>query len=108
GVGLEARAAVELHGGIDSAVEQGASAGGLGLVVVEPLVGQGLEFLEILVGQGEGLGAHAVLVSVPGGRCFSERRAGSGTGASVASVDLGPLFVGQSHDGGVSLVSVRR
>ena len=82
GLGLGAGAPAELERVIPAAVEPRAPARRGGLIVIEPLVGQLLEFLGVLAGEDEGLGAEAVRPGVGGGPSLGLSRKRVLTGGS--------------------------
>ena len=64
GGGLEPGAAVELDSGADGLLDEIGFAWILGAVILVPLVLAGGEFGGVFVGQGQGLGAQAMLESI--------------------------------------------
>jgi hypothetical protein len=97
---LGALGSLQLPGGVDSLLQQAL----LGLVPRLELVGPGLEPqlqpLEILAGEDEGFGGHAVFDGVELRAVFSFEGARTGALLGVAAVDLGPAGPGCSCCGG--------
>ena len=93
--GLVDRAAFELDGEIGGALGEEIFAGGVGSVVVGPVVEAVLEEGGIFVRQDDGLGAEAVFEGVEPGPGFPFRGSWSGRASRVFAIDFAPLFLGE-------------